>query len=188
MNLAADLPQQNEARMPEIVFIMDFDGVINYSGTTGYYQEKNDFGALMQERLRAGDICYEVFYSNEMLRKLKAFQRAVRAKWLWLTTWQNHTEVLDQALCLRSNETLVNDGSDAGKLACLLDFVRTHPDVAFVWIDDTAAPLFDEARFTLGNPHLVIAPDGKIGLNRNNLKTLKAFLETLRGRAIPVEL
>jgi hypothetical protein len=186
---------QKENRRPQdrdqewkIVFIMDFDGVINYTGTADYYRERVNFGYLYKESLCVGGHCYDIAFSGEMMRKLKAFRRVANARWFWLTTWQKHTDVLDRAFCLHSDGPLAFDGSDRGKLECVLAFARTHPDTAFIWIDDTATPLFRKERFTLGNPHLIITPDSRVGLDRKNLKAIKRFLETLIGRDIPVEL
>ncbi len=183
---------------------IDCDGVVNFDGSRSKHNKLNGLGYLRRASIVIPSDSnygpthniYNLNWSAEMLRKLSS----MNADWIWLTTWNDHTDKLNIALDLNaststldwdishgaittggggwSTSTVTLDSTHPGKYLALRDFVNANPR-PFVWLDDTATVYFNPDDFTV--PSLVLATDPDLGVTKDDLDKVSAFVATYGG-------
>jgi hypothetical protein len=188
----------------KVVVFMDFDGVINWHGTSRSQVKKyaDAFGYWRRHSVPldsgvAGGwgtystVMQDISWSAELVKKLMDLKEDTGYVWRWLSTWVNETEKLDRILGIKSDGWVnwnpypvpsVDDISAyrcARKLDVVLDFAKNNPDTPFVWVDDEAVDLWtDDHAASMTAPHLVVKPWEKFGLVKHDLAKISDFVKT----------
>lgn len=188
----------------QVFVIMDFDGVINWYSTSPDEVSKNfdSFGQLrhasvpLNSNVTGGwgknDYKWQdISWSHELVETLMKLKDETAYVWHWLSTWTNETEKVDELLGINSDgwiswtptpflpvEDIQAYRSDQ-KLQWVLNFARSNPDTAFVWVDDEAVNLWAEEHVSsMTAPHLVVRPCEKFGLGRSDVTRISNFIRT----------
>lgn len=194
----------NQLPSHQPIIFMDFDDVINlYESTNKYFSENKHLlpGYIQKTTIHVQTSGiqenYKLKWSAELTRKLMTLKQNNPYTWVWLTTWLNHTNTLDQTLKITSDYTAEWDAypkttgwikldqqqteqhRNQEKLDYILDFTDKHPHTPFVWVDDSATKLWENKYLQNPNqPRLIITPQPKQGINLQQLNTIETFIKT----------
>jgi hypothetical protein len=187
----------------KVVMFMDFDGVLNWHGTSrnqmkkyadafGYWR-RND--VPLSTGATGGWASYQqwqrIEWSDELVTKLMSLKDETGYVWRWLTTWIDETAKLDVIMNIKSdgyvdwnpypNPPVKDIGSYRcdRKLEVILDFIKTNPDTPFVWVDDEATKLWTpELDSATKAPHLIVTPWEKYGIVGHEFNKIVEFVKT----------
>ncbi len=179
--------QDSGAHRP--VLFIDFDGVLNFTGSVARYRETpGALGDVRETALSVGQFSFRIQWSAELVRELADLKERAPFDWLWLTTWREHAVAqVDPALGTPSDGYVPwssgavsmpwADSASSRKYDALMETLSVNPR-PFVWVDDTATPAYDAADFVgdLDVPHLVVAPSTDVGLLCPDVDAIAAFL------------
>ena len=193
-----NLSQLFLAEKAKILFVLDFDGVINtimdsedfpdnpdiFNTVKNLKQEtfsQNVFGNL-QKRV------FHVQFAPELICELNKFLEKDNVQLIWLTAWKENVLLVEEAIGIKSkNKSIVLDyridnfDDQIGKPESLRNFVETISDsLRIVWIDDT---LFDDPnckeavdRFFGEFDICKICPNPNFGITRSEIKKISEFV------------
>lgn len=180
---------EEDSSIPFIFF--DFDGVINMdSHGTGPSNHRRE-SVYVEENAPGGwgshnGNWYLIQWSEKLIEQLIQLKEETPFRWVWLTTWTEHTSKLDALLAIKSDATAYWDSVSYTLKGEELDLFRsqqklkfiTHwrsqnPDIPMVWIDDEATKLWagDDAT------SLILTPDPDKGLQTKDVSRIQSFLE-----------
>jgi hypothetical protein len=164
--------------MTTVSLYLDVDGVVNPFGAMGF----TDWGT---EWKIADAGILDVVYSAELVDGLNELAAHPRARFVWLTTWQQLApELLCPAIGLHGEEwpVLSSEGWDLSAEWWKFDALQRDVQLAgaerIVWMDDQLnyeAAARSWAEF-LGSRVLWISPDPRRGLSRSDIAMVRQFL------------
>lgn len=161
---------------PKATLYLDIDGVVNFFASRTKYQKHSELGYLCRSSARAEDTAYSMDWSPELLHRLDALEEL---EVVLLSTWNSRAESLFTALQWRADRVLgdvESRYSDSLKFQELMADQELNPR-PFIWADDTATTL---ATWLPDEPdHLILMPDGLIGLTHTNLEEIEDFVRKL---------
>ena len=179
------------------VLFLDVDGVLNSFGKSPW-----DLTVAHNVFYAPHGMAYKIRTSTLIGKALMELDIEIR----WLTTWRDDAPThiaelaglprdLDVAFTHEQYDELLNNedpfaldwGSGTPwKLRTVLSFIREEQGRPFIWADDAAVPKDAKALATEVDfegfdipPHLLIRPDGDIGLTPEHIQEMREFLDSL---------
>ncbi|MBT1162880.1 hypothetical protein [Bifidobacterium sp. SO1] len=121
---------------------------------------------------------FRILWSDELVQRLDALDAEI----LWLSTWQPHTDLLNQHLgvnweTIKWYDPITDAFRYTGKRRTVLGYVKTGRPI--IWIDDEETTY--EAGLAVSSkqpsaPVLGVGPDARIGISRPQLELIERFV------------
>lgn len=194
-----NLSQLFLAKNAKILFVLDFDGVINTIMDPEDFPEDSDIfrtvNNLKQEVFSKNIFgnqqkrVFHVQFAPELICELNKFFDNDNIQLVWLTAWKEKILSVEKPIGIQTkNKSIVLDyrvedfDDQIGKPEGLRNFVDSIEDsLRIVWIDDT---LFDDSsckdaidRFFAGFNICKICPNPNFGITRREIKKISEFVE-----------
>lgn len=162
--------------MPQTVWFLDVDGVINAIPQEGEEWKYESFWA------QASNGKFLITYAPELMEFIRTVHESGIAEVRWLTTWGNEANTeLCETLGLPQFEVAAtkNYGDRWWKWVYLADWADENPDTPFIWTDDdirfdTTATWWVD-RLAEKRPVLSISPATTVGLTRDHVARIAKF-------------
>jgi len=178
----------------DVFLVLDFDGVLNaradYPFPDEYFGDVNNFN---QDVVDAGLLLrFPIRYSKEMIARLNKVLLDERVQICWLTSWRDEAVKPASRMGLLSARSAVvinypatKLSSQAGKPAGLANFMTdVPPEVGVIWVDDAMhgesdfmASQVSEAMARMTQRFLLIGPDERYGISRDEMAQIEAFVK-----------
>ncbi|MBT1162919.1 hypothetical protein [Bifidobacterium sp. SO1] len=180
------------------LILIDFDGVINQFPDDKIRQRRNSVDWMKPDdpRRRVYDPAnwlipdrkehvrfdrrgtFRILWSDELVRRLDALDADI----LWLSTWQPHTDLLNQHLgvdweTIRWYDPITDAFRYTGKRRAVISHLKTERPI--IWIDDeetTREAQSDVFAARPSVPVLGVGPDARIGISRPQLGMIERFV------------
>lgn len=162
---------------------LDVDGVINFLGSRNQYTKHMDLGYLKKTSVPGhhptyGYGVFTMNWSAELLRKLSEVDGLEIAL---LSSWNDSAESLFRGLDWKTDRVMPsvfgdNPFTEENKFDLLLK-EQSHNPKPFIWADDTAT--LQAVDYDFGIENLILTPDDKFGLTRDDLNSIIEFVENL---------
>ena len=164
--------------MPQTVWFLDVDGVINAIPQQGEEWKYESF------RAKALNGEFLITFAPELMTFIRFMHESGIVEVRWLTTWgdEANTELCER-LGLPQFEVaaLRNHGDRWWKWVYLADWADANPDTPFIWTDDdihydhTAMSWLDHLEAKEKRPLLSISPETTVGLTRDHMAQIARF-------------
>lgn len=162
--------------MPQTVWFLDVDGVINAIPQRGEEWKYESF------RAKAYNGEFTITYAPELITFIKFIHESGIAEVRWLTTWgdEANTELCGKLGLPQFEVAGYRDYGDRWwKWVQLADWAEKNPDTPIIWTDDdiqfdsTARRWVDFESKT--RPILALSPETTVGLTRDHVARIAKF-------------
>lgn len=176
---------------PTIPFVFfDFDGVINMDSVDKKHPSYRQESVYAEDNTPGGwgnrnGTWYLVQWSEPVITQLTQLKETSPYRWVWLTTWMDHTSKLDAFLGIKSDATVYWDSvsytlkgeeldefRNRQKVAYIRQWREQNPNTPMVWVDDEATKLWHDS----DQNTLVLTPNPSRGLRVEELNRIQDFL------------
>lgn len=152
---------------------LDIDGVVNYMGSRNQHAKRSGLGYLRRSVAIVEGIFFPFNWSGQLLCELDEIDGL---EIVLLSTWNSYPITLFETLNWTPDRILSEvecQDTDRAKLEELIEDQKVNPR-PFIWADDTATAL--DVELPDDCDALIIQPDEKIGLTKDDLDAIRSFV------------